>query len=136
MKKILLIFLALTLMLGCVPCTESPFLSDEESEKRTLRKMFEPPSSLFDGGTIDLVHSTDLSTIEGLSLTEAHNRYAEALVNFAYNVRGQIVQTTLDTDKKIFTYQMRLPASAKFASEPDTLDTAIRKFITKKETTE
>lgn len=137
MKKILLLFLAVFLAFCCSGC--SPYFetdsTNSDTEESLVSKLFEPPSAFFNGEAIDLVYSTDISTIEGLSLTEAHNRYADALVNFAYNVKGQIVQTTLDADKKIFTYQMRLPASAKFASEPDALDAAIRKFITKKEET-
>lgn len=133
MKKILLIFLAVFLAFGCSPCLE---LDDENSntEESRVNELFEPPADFFKDGKIDLIYSTDLSTIEGMSKTEAYNKYAEALVNYVYNVQGQIVQTTLDENKKIFTYQLRLRASAKFASEPDALDAAIRKFITKKTT--
>lgn len=134
MKKILLIFLAVFLAFGCSPCFETDG-TDSDTEESVVSKLFESPSSVFNSGAIDLVYSTDLSTIEGLSLTEAHNRYADALVNFAYNVHGQITQTTLDADKKIFTYQLRLPANAKFSTESDALDAAIRKFITKEEET-
>lgn len=134
MKKILLIFLAVFLAFGCSPCLE---LDDENSntEESRVNELFEPPADFFKDGKIDLIYSTDLSTIEGMSKTEAYNKYAEALVNYVYNVQGQIVQTTLDENKKIFTYQLRLRASAKFASEPDALDTAIRKFITKEKET-
>lgn len=132
MKKILLIFLAVFLAFGCSPCFESDgsYISTEETR---VNELFEPPSDFFKDGKIDLIYSTDLTTIEGLSTTEAYNKYVEALVNYVYNVQGQIVQTTLDKDKKIFTYQLRLRASVKFASEPDALDAAIRKFITKEE---
>lgn len=132
MKKILLIFLAVFLAFGCSPCFESDG-SNTSAEESAISELFEPPADFFKDGKIDLIYSTDISTIEGLSTTEAYNKYAEALVNYVYNVQGQIVQTTLDENKKIFTYQLRLRANAKFASEPDALDAAIRKFITKKE---
>ena len=133
MKKILLIFLAVFLAFGCSPCLESDGL-DSNTEESAIDKLFEPPLGYFNDREIDLIYSTDLSTIEGLSETEAYNKYAEALTNYVYNSRGQIVQTKLDEDKTIFTYQLRLSANMKFASDPDALDAAIRKFITKKET--
>lgn len=133
MKKILLIFLAVFLAFGCSPCFESDG-SDTSTEESAIDKLFEPPLGYFTDREIDLIYSTDLSTIEGMSKTEAYNKYAEALTNYVYNSRGQIVQTTLDENKTIFTYQLRLSANMKFASEPDALDAAIRKFITKKET--
>lgn len=134
MKKILLIFLAVFLAFGCSPCFESDGF-DSNTEESAVDKLFEPPLGYFNDREIDLIYSTDLSTIEGMFKTDAYNKYAEALTNYVYNARGQIVQTTLDEDKKIFTYQLRLRASMKFASEPDALDTAIRNFITKKEDT-
>lgn len=130
MKKILLIFLATFLAFGCSPCFESDG-ENNNTEESAIDKLFEPPLGYFNDRDIDLIYSTDLSTIEGMSKTEAYNKYAEALTNYVYNSRGQIVQTTLDEDKTIFTYQLRLSASMKFASEPDALDAAIRKFITK-----
>lgn len=133
MKKILLIFLAVFLAFGCSPCFESDGLNND-TEESAIDKLFEPPLGYFNDREIDLIHSTDLSTIKGMSKTEAYNKYAEALTNYVYNSRGQIVQTTLDENKTIFTYQLRLSASMKFASEPDALDAAIRKFITKEET--
>lgn len=133
MKKILLIFLAVFLAFGCSPCFESDSV-DNDTEESTIDKLFEPPLGYFNDREIDLIYSTDLSTIEGMSKTEAYNKYAEALTNYVYNSRGQIVQTTLDENKTIFTYQLRLSANMKFASDPDALDAAIRKFITKKET--
>lgn len=131
MKKILLIFLAAFLAFGCSPCLESDGL-DSDTEESAIDKLFEPPLGYFNDREIDLIYSTDLSTIEGMSKTEAYNKYVEALTNYVYNARGQIVQTTLDEDKKIFTYQLKLRANVKFASEPDALDAAIRRFITKK----
>lgn len=133
MKKIFLIFLAAFLAFGCSPCLETDGM-DSDTEESAIDELFEPPLAYFNEREIDLIYSTDLSTIEGLSKTDAYNKYAEALTNYVYNARGQIVQTTLDEDKKIFTYQLRLRANMKFASEPDALDAAIRKFITKKET--
>lgn len=117
MKKIFLIFLAVFLAFGCSPCFESGDV-DSNTEASAINRLFEPPSDFFKDGKIDLIYSTDLSTIEGLSKTEAYNKYAEALVNYIYNVRAQIVETTLDENKTIFTFQLRLPANTKFASDP------------------
>lgn len=131
MKKILLIFLATFLAFGCSPCLESDGL-DSNTEESAIDELFEPPLAYFNNREIDLIYSTDLSTIEGMSKTEAYNKYVEALTNYVYNARGQIVQTTLDENKTIFTFQLKVRANVKFASEPDALDAAIRRFITKK----